>query len=43
MTFEDVDGLVAQIALDVEQSREIFKKFSPFDSLLLEWITGQRR
>ncbi len=43
MKFEDVDALVAQIAVDVEQSREIFKKFSPLESLLLEWITGQRR
>jgi riboflavin kinase/FMN adenylyltransferase len=42
-TFEDVNGLVAQIAVDVEQTREIFKKFSPSESLLLEWITGQRR
>jgi len=43
MTFGGVDELVAQIAVDVEQTREIFKKFSPSDSLLLEWITGQRR
>jgi riboflavin kinase/FMN adenylyltransferase len=43
MTFEDVDALVAQIGVDVEQTREIFKKFSPLESLLLEWITGQRR
>jgi riboflavin kinase/FMN adenylyltransferase len=42
-TFVDVDALVAQIALDVEQTREIFKKFSPSQSLLLELITGQRR
>jgi riboflavin kinase/FMN adenylyltransferase len=43
MAFEDVDALVAQIGVDVEDSREIFKKFSPRESLLLEWITGQRR
>jgi riboflavin kinase/FMN adenylyltransferase len=43
LTFADVDGLVAQIGADVEQTREIFKKFSPLESLLLEWITGQRR
>jgi riboflavin kinase / FMN adenylyltransferase len=41
--FEDVDALVAQIAVDVEQTREIFKKFTPSESVLLEWITGQRR
>jgi riboflavin kinase/FMN adenylyltransferase len=43
MTFADVDALVAQIGDDVAQTREIFKKFSPLESLLLEWITGQRR
>jgi riboflavin kinase/FMN adenylyltransferase len=43
MTFADVEALVAQIGVDVEQTREIFKKFSPSQSVLLELITGQRR
>ncbi len=43
ITFADVDALVAQIGRDVEQTRVIFKKFSPRDARLLEWITGQRR
>ena len=43
MKFEDVDALVAQIGVDVEQTRAIFKRFSPSESVLLEWITGQRR
>jgi riboflavin kinase / FMN adenylyltransferase len=43
MKFEDVDALVAQIAVDVEQTRQIFKKFTPSESVLLELITGQRR
>jgi riboflavin kinase/FMN adenylyltransferase len=34
--FSDVDALVAQIARDVEQTTEIFKKFSPNGSALLE-------
>jgi riboflavin kinase/FMN adenylyltransferase len=43
MKFEDVGTLVAQIGVDVEQTRENFKKFSPLESVLLELITGQRR
>ena len=34
--FSDVDALVAQIGHDVEQTLEIFKKFSTFDATLLE-------
>jgi riboflavin kinase/FMN adenylyltransferase len=34
--FSDVDALVAQIGRDVEQTLEIFKKFSTFTSALLE-------
>jgi riboflavin kinase/FMN adenylyltransferase len=34
--FADVDALVAQIGRDVEQTLEIFKKFSTFSSALLE-------
>ena len=34
--FSDVDELVAQIGRDVDQTLEIFKKFSPFGSALLE-------
>jgi len=36
MTFADVGQLVDQIARDVEQTAEVFKKFSPDDSALLE-------
>lgn len=43
MKFDDVNALVAQIGVDVAQTREIFKKFSTSGSLLLELITGQRR
>jgi riboflavin kinase / FMN adenylyltransferase len=43
MKFVDVEALVAQIGVDVEQTRGIFKKFSTSESVLLEWITGQRR
>ena len=35
-TFADVDELVAQIGRDVAQTAEIFKKFSPDGSVLLE-------
>jgi riboflavin kinase/FMN adenylyltransferase len=35
-TFADVDALVAQIGRDVGQTLEIFKKFSPLGSALLE-------
>src|ERR1035438_6026705 len=34
--FSDVEALVAQIARDVDQTIEIFKKFSPNASALLE-------
>jgi riboflavin kinase/FMN adenylyltransferase len=34
--FSDVDALVAQIGRDVDQTLEIFKKFSTFDATLLE-------
>ena len=34
--FADVDALVAQIGRDVGQTLEIFKKFSPSGSALLE-------
>jgi len=34
--FSDVNALVAQIGRDVEQTLEIFKKFSTFSSALLE-------
>ncbi len=34
--FSDVDALVAQIGRDVDQTLEIFKKFSSFDKTLLE-------
>jgi riboflavin kinase / FMN adenylyltransferase len=34
--FADVEALVAQIARDVTQTLEIFKKFSSFDATLLE-------
>jgi riboflavin kinase/FMN adenylyltransferase len=34
--FSDVDALVAQIGRDVQQTVEIFKKFSTFSSALLE-------
>ncbi len=34
--FADVDTLVAQIGRDVGQTLEIFKKFTPFTSALLE-------
>ena len=34
--FADVDAMVAQIGRDVEQTLEIFKKFSPRASALLE-------
>jgi riboflavin kinase / FMN adenylyltransferase len=36
VVFADVDALVAQIGRDVEQTLEIFKKFSTFTSALLE-------
>ena len=36
MTFADVGQLVEQIGRDVEQTAEVFKKFSPDDSALLE-------
>jgi riboflavin kinase/FMN adenylyltransferase len=36
MVFSDVEGLVAQIGRDVAQTVEIFKKFSPHASALLE-------
>ena len=35
MVFDDVDGLVAQIEVDVTQTLDIFKKFSPGDFSLL--------
>jgi riboflavin kinase/FMN adenylyltransferase len=41
--FAGVPQLVTQIELDVEQSLEIFKKFSPESSALIEWNFGQRR
>jgi riboflavin kinase/FMN adenylyltransferase len=34
--FSDVDALVAQIGRDVQQTVELFKKFSEFTSALLE-------
>jgi riboflavin kinase/FMN adenylyltransferase len=34
--FSDVAALVAQIGRDVDQTLEIFKKFSTFDATLLE-------